>query len=126
MRINVNPKQPPPRSTAHTEMLKKQYMSISLESLKEAISIKESIAPLEARLEKLCGGVVSTVVDYVPLLQSKKSRSKMSASARAKIGEYDPQIEVIIGFVRSKGNKLNFDCYWLKSNPAPPVAAEMG
>jgi len=60
-------------------------MQISLEALKEAISIKEKIEALEARLEKLFGGVVSTVVEHAPLLQIKKGRRKMSASARAKI-----------------------------------------
>jgi len=41
------------------------------------------------------------------------------------VAEYDPQIEVIIGFVRSEGNKLNFDCYRFKSSPTPPDAADM-
>lgn len=81
-------------------------MSISLEILKEAISIKESIAALEARLEKLFGGVVSTVVESVPLLQGKKGRSKMSASARAKIAAAQRA-----RWAKSKG-----------SSPAPKVA----
>jgi len=60
-------------------------MNISLQALHEAISIKESIAALEARLEKLFGGVVSSVVEHVPLLQPKKGRKKMSAAGRARI-----------------------------------------
>lgn len=59
-------------------------MSISIEVLKEAISIKEEIELLEARLAKLFadGGV--------PATQSKptakrRGRRKMSAAARTKI-----------------------------------------
>ena len=42
------------------------------------------------------------------------------------VAGYDPQIEVVVGFSRSEGKSLDFDCYRIKPNPAPPVAAEMG
>ena len=65
-------------------------MSISLEVLKEAISIKESIAALEARLEKLLprGGGGGTPDPFVKTLSTplaKKGRKGMSAASRARI-----------------------------------------
>ena len=41
------------------------------------------------------------------------------------VAEYAPETEVIVGFIRSKRNRLDFDCYRFKPNPTPPVAAEM-
>jgi len=40
------------------------------------------------------------------------------------IAEYDPKIEIITGFYRSDEDRQDFDCYRLKPNPAPPIAAE--
>ena len=59
-------------------------MSISIEVLKEAISIKEEIQLLEARLIKILAGeeVTSSLSPSEPI---KKQRRKMSAAARAKI-----------------------------------------
>ena len=58
-------------------------MSISIESLKEAINIKESIEKLEARLAQLFGSQsTSAPATAAP---AKKGRRGMSAAARAKI-----------------------------------------
>ena len=63
-------------------------MRISLEHLKEAVHIKESIATLEARLENILSGVASSVSTVVEkILPVKRGRRKMTASARAKIAE---------------------------------------
>ena len=60
-------------------------MSISIDTLKEAVQIKEQIASLEARLTKLMGGGGGE--GPYPFLKSiKKGRRKMSAAARAWIG----------------------------------------
>ena len=60
-------------------------MSISLDKLKEAISIKESIAALEARLEKLLGGGGGGEMPSPFSKPIKKGRHKMSAAGRARI-----------------------------------------
>lgn len=59
-------------------------MSISIETLKEAISIKQEIDLLEAKLHKLLTGseVTKSLSTSEPI---KKGRRKMSATARAKI-----------------------------------------
>ena len=59
-------------------------MSISIEALQEAISIKEEIEALEQRLNKLLAGSELAVHDAEPVV-IKKHRKKMSAAARAKI-----------------------------------------
>ena len=59
-------------------------MSISIEVLKEAISIKEEIQLLEARLIKILAGEEATS-SLSPSEPIKKRRRKMSAAARAKI-----------------------------------------
>jgi len=58
-------------------------MNISLESLKQAVEIKEQIASLEARLSKILGrdGAVS-ISSSAP---AKRGRKKMSAAGRARI-----------------------------------------
>ena len=58
-------------------------MSISIESLKEAISIKETIEKLEARLGQLFGSTPAP--QTVTAAPAKRGRRKMSAAARAKI-----------------------------------------
>lgn len=59
-------------------------MPISIETLKEALQIKEEIASLEARLNKILGsGEVPS--PFSAPLPTKKGRKKMSAAARAKI-----------------------------------------
>ena len=64
--------------------------------------------------------------DFMPEKEASKLIKPWYGTKEARmVTGYDPQIEVIIGFVRSHGNKLTFDCYRLKSNPAPPDAAEM-
>lgn len=67
-------------------------MNISLAALKEAVEIKEQIAAHEARLKKIFGGGGGAIPD--PFLKAastspimKKGRKKMSAAARARIGE---------------------------------------
>ena len=59
-------------------------MSISIEDLQEAISIKEEIEVLEVRLNKLLAGSELAVHDAEPVM-IKKHRKKMSAAALAKI-----------------------------------------
>jgi len=66
------------------------FMSISIDTLKEAISIKESIAALEARLEKLLprGGGGDTPSPFIKTLSTpvaKKARKGISAAGRARI-----------------------------------------
>lgn len=58
-------------------------MSISIETLKEAINIKESIQKLEARLSQILGGNLN-IFESAP---KKRGRGpgKLSAAARAKI-----------------------------------------
>jgi hypothetical protein len=58
-------------------------MSISLNTLKEAVQIKEQIAVLEARLEKVLGG--AAVAASAPAAKGKRGRGKLSAAGRAKI-----------------------------------------
>jgi hypothetical protein len=58
-------------------------MSISLDTLKEAIAIKEQIAALEAKLDKILDGDEEPPSPSKP---AKKARGKMSAAAKAKIG----------------------------------------
>lgn len=59
-------------------------MSISIESLQEALSIKEKIHTLEIRLSKLLAldKQVKPLTAPAPI---KKRRRKMSAAARARI-----------------------------------------
>ena len=59
-------------------------MSISIETLKEAISLKEKITALETRLSKILGGGEVPTPFFKPE-PAKRRRRKMSASARAKI-----------------------------------------
>ena len=40
------------------------------------------------------------------------------------VAEYDPKTEVVVRFVRSKGERIDVDCYRLKLWPAPPMAEE--
>ena len=38
---------------------------------------------------------------------------------------YDPEKEVVVCFVRqATGDRTDFDCYEILTNPAPPMAAE--
>ena len=61
-------------------------MTISIDTLKEAIQIKEQIATLEARIEKLLGsGTVATVASPASSVEAPTQRRKMSAAAKAKI-----------------------------------------
>jgi len=55
--------------------------SLSLEQLKQVISIKEQISSLEQKLAKLLGTGAATVAAPA----AKKGRGKMSAAAKAKI-----------------------------------------
>ncbi|MEI8340370.1 MAG: hypothetical protein WCH43_02405 [Verrucomicrobiota bacterium] len=55
--------------------------SLSLEQLKQVISIKEQISSLEQKLAKLVGSPVAAVAAPA----KKNGRSKMSAAAKAKI-----------------------------------------
>ena len=60
-------------------------MSISIESLKEAVQIKEQIAALETRLNKILG---NSPVEFAPAsapVPVSKGRKQMSAAAREKI-----------------------------------------
>ena len=61
-------------------------MNISLAALKSAIEIKEQIASLEARLDKILGGDGGGAVPIPSSAPAKRGRRKMSASARARIG----------------------------------------
>ena len=57
---------------------------MSIETLQEALSIKEEIATLETRLTNLlAGGEVMVPSSILPKI--KKARRKMSAAGRAKI-----------------------------------------
>ena len=64
--------------------------SISLDTLNEALEIKESIAALEARLENILTGggdlpfPFSLIVDKGPKTKSAAHRAKLAASARAR------------------------------------------
>ncbi len=63
-------------------------MSISIETLKEAVEIKEQIAALEARLAKVLAGQEinnGLLVQGGEVGNRKKGRRTMSAAARAKI-----------------------------------------
>jgi len=60
-------------------------MSISIQSLKEAISLKEEISSLEARLKKILGGGNAPAAVETTAKPGRKRRRKMSASARARI-----------------------------------------
>ena len=60
-------------------------MTISIDTLKEAIFIKESIAALEARLNNILGGVAPSPAPAVK--SAKQGRKTMSAAARAKIAD---------------------------------------
>ena len=63
-------------------------MSISLDQLHEAVSIKEQIATLESRLNKLLGGGGGTPSPFIKTQSTasgKKGRGKMSAAGRARI-----------------------------------------
>lgn len=56
-------------------------MNPSLATLKEAVQIHEEIASLEARLEKILGGVIQfPLTEPAP---AKRGRKKLSASSRA-------------------------------------------
>ena len=57
--------------------------SISLEKLKQVISIKEQITSLESKLAKLLDAEVAAAP--APVAKLKKGRRKMSAAAKAKI-----------------------------------------
>jgi hypothetical protein len=59
--------------------------NLSIESLKEAVEIKEQITALESRLSKILGGSGGAGTIPAPLSTAKKGRRKMSAAARAKI-----------------------------------------
>jgi hypothetical protein len=59
-------------------------MSISIQTLKEAISLKEEIAALESRLSKILGGGDMPAPSFEPA-PVKRGRKQMSASARARI-----------------------------------------
>lgn len=54
-------------------------MTISLDTLKEAVQIKESIAKLEARLNKILGGGGDAPFPFTP---AKRGRPKKNASAK--------------------------------------------
>ena len=58
-------------------------MSISLDQLKEAVSIKEQIAKLELKLNQILGGKPSP--SAAPAAAEKKGPSKMTPEAKAKI-----------------------------------------
>ena len=40
------------------------------------------------------------------------------------VAEYDPKTELVVRFVRSKGNRIDVDCYRFQTRPAPPMAME--
>jgi hypothetical protein len=61
-------------------------MTISLESLKEAVHLKKNIAVLEGQLAKLLAGVGGAMVGLAETVEGRtKGRRKMSASSRARI-----------------------------------------
>jgi len=76
-------------------------MSISIETLKEAVEIKEQIAALEVRLSQILGGNIGDraeadgggdidnriETDGTEVGNRKRGRRKMSAAARVKIAE---------------------------------------
>lgn len=59
--------------------------TLSIETLKEAIQIKEEIQQLEVRLNQILGGKVATSTAPVTPVPAKKGPTKMSAAARKKI-----------------------------------------
>ena len=62
--------------------------SVSIEQLKQIISIKEEIGKLEQQLAKLIGGkapAVTSVAAAPAAAPAKKGRKKMSAAGKAKI-----------------------------------------
>lgn len=62
-------------------------MSISIEALKEAIQIKETIQNLEARLLRIFGGKASAVAAAIKVPRATRGRKKrkLSAEGRAAI-----------------------------------------
>ena len=40
------------------------------------------------------------------------------------VPDYDPKTEAVVLFVRSKGKRINVDCYRFQPRPAPPMAVE--
>ena len=71
-------------------------------------------------------GTGTVPFDFMPEQDVSKLITPWYGTKEARmVAGYDPQIEVIIGFVGSAGNKLDFDCYQFKPHPTPPVAAEM-
>jgi len=63
--------------------------------------------------------------DFMPAQDIAKFIQRWYESKESRmVAEYDPHQEVVIGFLRTAPNKLDFDTYRLISYPAPPVAAE--
>lgn len=40
------------------------------------------------------------------------------------VPEYDPKTEAVVLFVRSKGERIDVDCYRFRPRPSPPMAEE--
>ena len=40
------------------------------------------------------------------------------------VAEYDPTTEAVVLFVRSKGERIDVDCYRFKPRPSPPMAED--
>ena len=58
--------------------------------------------------------------DFMAAQDVAKIITRWDGSKEARmVAEYDPQSEVVIGFLRTSENRLDFDSYRLQSNPPP-------
>ncbi len=64
--------------------------------------------------------------DFLPATDAYKLFKPWAGSKESKmVAAYDPEMEVVICFVRKgKGERTDIDSYKIKTNPAPPEAAE--
>jgi hypothetical protein len=64
--------------------------------------------------------------DFMPEIDASKLMKPWYGTKESRmVAGYDPEKEVVICFVRkARGDRSNFDCYKLQTNPAPPIAAE--
>ncbi len=63
--------------------------------------------------------------DFMPAVDAAKFISEWDDSREKQmLTIYEPEKEVVICFVRSKGEKTDVDCYKVITRPPPPQAAE--
>jgi hypothetical protein len=64
--------------------------------------------------------------DFMPERDASKVMKPWYGTKESRmVAGYDPEKEVVICFVRTAdGDRTDFDCYKILTNPAPPQAAE--